>query len=149
MNDEILGQLDRAQLQLSTVKKRGAAFVIDELLLSALLMIMLWDAFTALTTWEEMITLTNAYVMEYMVIKIVYQALFVYQYGATIGKIVMKIRVIETRTLGTPIFLSAFNRGVFRIISEMFFYMGFIWAMYSPSRQTWHDKTARTVVVDA
>jgi len=149
MNDEILGQLERSQLHLSTLKKRSVAFIIDELLLSALLMIMLWDAFTALSTWEEMITLTNAYVIEYMVIKIIYQTLFIYQYGATIGKIVMKIRVIEVRTLGTPIFFSAFNRGVFRIISEMLFYMGFIWAMYNPVRQTWHDKTARTVVVDA
>ncbi|RLA72134.1 MAG: RDD family protein [Epsilonproteobacteria bacterium] len=149
MNDEILGQLDRSQLQLATMKKRSVAFIIDELLLSALLMIMLWDAFSALTTWEEMIALTNAYVIEYMVIKIIYQTLFVYQYGATIGKIAMKIRVIEVRTLATPIFFSAFNRGVFRIISEMIFYMGFIWAMYNPARQTWHDKTARTVVVDA
>ncbi len=149
MNDEILGHLDHAQLKLSTVKKRAAAFVIDELLLSALLMIMLWDAFTAMTTLEEMIALTNAYVLEYMVIKIVYQSLFVYQYGATIGKIAMKIRVIEVHTLETPIFLSAFNRGVFRIISEMVFYLGFIWATYNSTRQTWHDKTARTVVVDA
>ncbi len=149
MNEEIPSELHRAGLKLSTVKKRAVAFVIDELLLSALLMIMLWDAFRSLTTFDEMIALTNAYVLEYMVIKIIYQTIFVYQYGATIGKIVMKIRVIEIRHLTTPIFLSAFNRSVFRIISEMIFYMGFIWAFYNPARQTWHDKTARTVVVDA
>ncbi|MEE8588637.1 MAG: RDD family protein [Sulfurimonadaceae bacterium] len=47
-----------------------------------------------------------------------------------------------------PIFGSAFNRGVFRIISEMIFYLGFIWAFYSKNRQSWHDKTARTLVVN-
>ena len=52
-------------------------------------------------------------------------------------------------TLDTPMILSAFNRAVFRVVSEMIFYLGFLWGMMDPLRQTWHDKTARTVVVDA
>ena len=92
--------------------------------------------------------MTNSFLLEYMAIKIVYQTFFTMQYGATIGKIIMKIRVIEIATLSNPSFLSAFNRSVFRIISEILFYLGFIWAMLDPYRRSWHDRTGRTLVVN-
>ncbi len=84
-----------------------------------------------------------------MAMKIIYQAFFVMNYGASIGKIVMKIRVLEIQTLDNPSVLSALNRGIFRVVSEMFFYLGFLWGMLNPEHQTWHDKTAKTLVVDA
>lgn len=149
MVDDPLGQLERERLSLASIKKRALAFIIDEFLLSALFMIVLWDQLSGSASLEEIIVLTNAYALEYMAIKIVYQTLFVYQYGASIGKIMMKIRIIELRTFDSPVMLSAFNRGVFRIVSEMLFYIGFVWATLNPARQTWHDRTAGTVVVDA
>lgn len=81
--------------------------------------------------------------------KIVYQAFFTMQYGASFGKIVMKIRIIEIQTLQNPTVLSALNRAIFRVISEAFFYLGFLWGMLDPSRQTLHDKTAKTLVINA
>lgn len=149
MNEEIARLLERGELQLASIPKRALAFLIDELLLSALLMIILWEGFSSAESLEAMIALTNAYVLEYIGMKILYQTVFVMLYGATIGKIVMKIRIVEIATLSNPSFMSAFNRAVFRIISEMIFYLGFLWAMLDASRQTWHDKTARTLVVDA
>jgi uncharacterized RDD family membrane protein YckC len=149
MINDPLEQLERERLQLASIKKRALAFIIDEILLSAVFMIMLWDQLPESPSLEEIIVLTNAYVMEYMAMKIVYQTLFVYQYGASIGKIMMKIRIVELRTFDSPVILSAFNRGVFRIVSEMLFYIGFVWATLNPARQTWHDRTAGTVVVDA
>ena len=125
------------------------AFFIDETLLSFLLIIALWDSFSTAKTMEEMINLTNMFALEYMAMKIIYQAFFVMNYGASIGKIIMKIRVLEIRTLDNPSVLSALNRGIFRVVSEMFFYLGFLWGMLNPERQTWHDKTAKTLVVDA
>jgi uncharacterized RDD family membrane protein YckC len=71
------------------------------------------------------------------------------QYGASLGKIVMKIRVVELATLSNPGFLSAFNRSVFRVVSELVFYLGFVWAMLDPYRRGWHDRTARTLVINA
>ena len=81
--------------------------------------------------------------------KIVYQTFFVMQYGATLGKLAVKIKVIEIATLTNPNILSSLNRAIFRIVSEMLFYLGFLWGMMDPARQTWHDKTAKTLVVDA
>ena len=149
MREDIQELLHREELTLANIKKRAMAFFIDEMLLSLLLIIALWDSFSSAKTVEAMIQVTNSFVLEYMFMKIVYQAFFVMQYGATIGKIVMKIRVIDIQNLSNPNVLVALNRAIFRIISEMLFYLGFLWGMLDPNRQTWHDKTARTLVVNA
>lgn len=149
MNDEILKTLHREGFTLASNKKRAMAFFIDDMLLSLLLIIALWDSFSKALTVEDMINITNNFIFEYMMMKIIYQAFFVMKYGASIGKIIMKIRVIEVDTLQTPSVISALNRAIFRVISEMMFYLGFLWGLLNPQRQTWHDKTARTLVIDA
>lgn len=149
MNEEIENILHREGLSLAEIKKRLLAFFIDEMLLSFLLILALGDTFTQAKTVEEMIAVTNAFVLEYMLMKIVYQTFFVMQYGATLGKLAMKIRVVEIHTLANPRFSVALNRAIFRIISEMLFYLGFLWGMMDPARQSWHDKTAKTLVINA
>ncbi|MCD6172250.1 MAG: RDD family protein [Sulfurimonas sp.] len=148
MNEEIQNILHREGMTLADTKKRAMAFFIDEMLLSFLFIIAFWDSFASATNTEEIINLTNAFVLEYMALKIVYQTFFVLQYGASIGKIIMKIRVIEIKTIQNPNIIVAFNRAVFRVISEMLFYLGFLWGILDPSRQTWHDKTAKTLVIN-
>ncbi len=149
MNEEIENILYREGIVLASNKKRAMAFFIDEMLLSFLLVIALWDSFASAVTMEQMINVTNAFVLEYMIMKIIYQAFFVMQYGASVGKIVMKIRVIEISSVQTPNVISALNRAIFRVISELLLYLGFLWGLLNPERQTWHDKTAKTLVVDA
>jgi uncharacterized RDD family membrane protein YckC len=149
LNEQIEELLHREGLSLAPIYKRAIAFFIDEMLLSFLLIFALWDSFSAAKNMEELIIITNSFILEYMFMKITYQAFFVMQYGATIGKIIMKIRIIEIKTLSNPNVLVALNRGIFRVISEMFFYLGFLWGMMNPNRQAWHDLTARTLVIDA
>ena len=149
MNEEIEKIFYREGITLAPHKKRAMAFFIDEMLLSFLLVVALWDSFSNAKTMEDMIYVTNLFVLEYMMMKIIYQAFFVMQYGASIGKIVMKIRVIDINTLDNPNVLVALNRAIFRVISELLFYLGFLWGLLDPSRQTWHDKTAKTFVINA
>ena len=147
--EEIENLLHREQLQLAEIQKRGVAFFIDELLLSMLLTIILWDQFKAAESIESIIGVTQTFIFEYMIMKVLYQTFFAVQYGATIGKIMMHIQIIELRTLASPGFASAFNRAVFRIVSETLFWLGFLWGILDPLRRTWHDRTAQTLVVDA
>lgn len=149
MNEEIEKILDREQFTLATIGRRSWAFFIDELLLSFIFIAIIWNSFVQATTFEEMISLTNSYVLEYMALKIIYQTFFVSMYGASVGKILLKIRVIEVSTLEKPRPLVAFNRAVFRILSEIIFYLGFLWGALNPTRQTWHDFTAKTLVINA
>ncbi|OYZ66867.1 MAG: hypothetical protein B7Y17_00890 [Sulfuricurvum sp. 24-42-5] len=149
MNEQLDDVLDREHLTIASLKARSAAFAIDEILISILLFVVLWDSITAAKTTEAIIGLTNHFLLEFMAIKIVYQTFFTMQYGATLGKIAMKIRVIEVKTLSNPSFFSAFNRAVFRVVSEALLYLGFVWALLDPYRRSWHDFTAKTMVVDA
>jgi len=149
LNEEIEKLLNREHLHLASIKKRAMAFFIDEMLLSFLLIIAMSDSFSNAKSVEAIIILTNTYIMQYMMMKIVYQTFFVMQYGATLGKLAMKIKVIDIQTLDNPNFAVSLNRAIFRIISEMIFYLGFLWGMFDPQHQTWHDKTAKTLVIDA
>lgn len=149
MDEQLESLIQREQVSLASIRQRAAAFGIDELLLSLIMIIILWDTMAQAKTLEAMIALTNSFLLEYMAIKIIYQTFFTMQYGASLGKIVMKIRVIELSTLSNPRFLSAFNRSVFRVVSELLFYLGFVWAMLDPYRRSWHDRTGRTLVINA
>jgi len=149
LNPEIEDLLDREEIRLASIGKRSLAFFIDEMLLSMLLMVAMWDAFANAQTLEALVGITNSFVLEYIALKIIYQSFFIMQYGASLGKIAMKIRVIEIATLDNPNVLVALNRAIFRVVSEMLFYLGFLWALFDPSCQGWHDKTAKTLVVDA
>jgi len=46
------------------------------MLLSFLLIVALWDSFSKAVTMEDMINLTNSFVLEYMFMKIIYQKVF-------------------------------------------------------------------------
>ncbi len=148
MNDEVEHRLSSAGLELASIQKRALAFFIDELLLAFLFLIVIYDQVAANSDPEALVALINSFTFEYLLLKIVYQTFFVYQYSASLGKIFMKIQIVDVETMQKPTISSALNRGVFRIISEMIFYLGFLWAFYSKERQTWHDKTARTLVVN-
>lgn len=149
MNEELLIRLHHEDITLALNNKRAVAFFIDEILLSFILIIALWDSFTEASSTEEIILLTNSFVLEFMMMKIIYQSFFVMQYGATLGKLAMKIRVIEIKTLNNPNVLVALNRSIIRVISEMLLYLGFLWGILNPARQTWHDLSAKTLVVNA
>ena len=148
MNEDIQDRLYHESMKLASIKKRSMAFFVDEMLLSLLLILGLGDSFLEAKTLEEMILLTNKFFLEYMAIKIMYQAFFIMQYGATLGKLLVKIRVVEIKTLQKPNVIVALNRSIIRVISEMLFYLGFLWGVLDPSRQAWHDKSAKTLVVD-
>lgn len=148
MNEKIEDILHREEMSLASSSKRAVAFFIDELLLSFVLILALWDSFAVAKDMQEVIELTNMFVLEFLIMKIVYQAFFIMQYGASLGKLAMRIQVIEIATMERPNVLSALNRAIFRVISELMFYLGFLWALFDPARQAWHDKTAKTLVVN-
>jgi uncharacterized RDD family membrane protein YckC len=69
--------------------------------------------------------------------------------GQTVGKKALGIRVIDFRA-GGPI---GYGRGLLRnlakILSSIPILLGYLWMLWDPEKQTWHDKIATTVVVPA
>ena len=67
--------------------------------------------------------------------------------GQTPGKRAMRIRVSSLED-GQPIgYQRAFVRTLARIVSEIPFFLGYLWMLWNPQRQTWHDIIANAVVV--
>jgi uncharacterized RDD family membrane protein YckC len=51
---------------------------------------------------------------------------------------------------GTPIGLGrGVGRYLFKFISAIVCLLGFLWVLWDPRKQAWHDKVARSVVVKA
>ncbi len=147
-NDELIEKFESENLTLASFQKRGAAYVIDELLISVLFSLIYLDQMPENVTTEELIGIVNSLFGYLVGIKILYQTFFVWMYGATIGRIVMKIRVISTADLENPNLMTSLSRAAFRIVSESLFYLGFVWAFLNPKRETWHDKVANTLVIN-
>ena len=136
-------------LQLATTRRRANSFIIDDLLVTLIVTIMLWSKISATNgDLEIVLQIMNEAFMQIIFLKIIYQAFFVWYYGATIGKIVMKLRVIDFNHFGRITFSQALIRSLLRIVSELFFYFGFIMAFFTDSKQTLHDKFGRTLVVN-
>ncbi len=148
-NEELIEKFERENITLAPLKKRALAYLIDEILVSLLFIFIYVDQIPDNATTEETITIINSLVFYVMVLKVVYQTFFVWMYGATLGRIAMKIRVISLGDLENPSLLFSLGRASFRIISESIFYLGFLWAVLNPKRETWHDKVSNTLVVNA
>ena len=142
--------IDTDNLQLASYNDRIKAFIIDDLLITFVVTIMLWDQIVqAGDNYALMLALLNQYAMPVLVLKFIYQTFFIWYYGATLGKMAAKIKVIEYDQFGRVELKYAMVRSFGRIISEMFFYIGFIIGFFTDGRQTFHDKIGKTLVVNA
>jgi uncharacterized RDD family membrane protein YckC len=64
------------------------------------------------------------------------------------GKLIMRIRVVDIYLLDNPSFKNSFIRAVLRFLDESFFYVGMFYLFANPFKQTIHDKLSDVVVVD-
>lgn len=140
-----------SDLQLASLRSRAMAFVIDDLIVTVIILVIFWENIVAASNdMNMMMQLVKVdLVMPLISLKVVYHTFFVWYYGATIGKLVAKIRIIDANHWGRVSIFSSFLRAVGRIISEMFFYVGFAIGFFNEGRKTFHDITGRTLVVNA
>jgi len=145
-------------LEIASNQRRITAFMIDDLVISLFFFIIFYNQFSAvfsnITVMDEAaLQSINAFIAQNVLvvflIKVIYHTVFVWQNGMTLGKYVMKIKVIDLETGQNPNFQKALLRALLRIASEVLFYIGFIMAFFMPMRQTLHDKLSGCVVVDA
>jgi len=137
--------------------KRIWSFVIDDMVINLFLMIIFSSQITALMSGvtevnEQSVLLINQFIMDniatVLAIKVLYHTLLIWQSGMTLGKYIMKIKAVDVVTGGRLSFQQAFWRASVRLISEMFFYIGFLFAFFSPLHQTLHDKLSHCVIID-
>ncbi|MEA3315877.1 MAG: RDD family protein [Campylobacterota bacterium] len=141
---------DIDNLELASLRSRMKAFIIDDLSITFIVGLLLWDTIASSSgDMESIIIILNSAFLQIVILKFLYQTIFIWYYGATIGKYFAKIRVIDYNYFGRVSLSSALLRSMGRILSESFFYIGFLLAYYTESKQTFQDKIAKTLVVNA
>lgn len=137
-------------LELASIGARTKAFIIDDVLITVIILIIFWDSIASSgNDLASVLMVMNQFVMQVLVLKFLYQTFFIWYYGATVGKIVAKVRVIDYDNYSRVNLLQAALRSFARILSEMFFYIGFVFAFFNDGKQTFHDKISKTLVINA
>ena len=149
-------------LMIAAPQKRVVSFVIDDIIVSLFFMVIFYDQIVGFmqvipadqqSQSQYLIDAMNQFVSANLLwllsLKVLYHTVLVWQNGMTLGKYIMKIRVVSLEYHEKPSLMTAFYRALLRIPSELFFYLGFLMAFFVPLRQTFHDKFSNCVVVDA
>jgi len=146
---------DTNKYHIASRANRLKAYLIDDTIVSLFLFAIFYDQFMEIfetyQTSKDLIPLAlfleeNSLI--FILLRIVYQTFFVWQYGATPGKMLSHIKIVEQDTLSKPSFKTALFRAIFRVFSDTIFYIGYLVAYFNPLNQTLHDKLAKTIVVD-
>ena len=82
-----------------------------------------------------------------LVIGVAYYVYFWSSTGQTPGKMVMGLKVLSSETGQLLTMQEAVIRYVCMIVSSIPLALGFLWALWDPKHDTWHDKLAKTKVI--
>ena len=141
--------VDINKLELASKKSRIKSFIIDDLLVTFITVLMLLEPIQKSDgSYISIVIIMNQAFIQIIILKLTYQTFFTWYYGATLGKMAAKIKIIDFNHFGRISFSSALIRALVRIVSESLFYVGFIMANFTQARQTLHDKVSKTLVVN-
>lgn len=133
---------------IASIKKRISSFMIDDIVLSFFILVIFYNQIISINSIEALSKFTANNFLIIVLIKVLYHWFLVWQNGMTIGNYLMKIKVVDENSLETLNIFMALSRSMIRIISESIFYIGFLFAFFSPKVQTFHDKFTNAVVVN-
>ncbi|AZV46539.1 RDD family protein [Nautilia sp. PV-1] len=146
--EEIINRLEREGLKKASLTKRAIAMTIDDLLISLIIVFAFSSQFAHAKSYEQVLMLTNELFGYIFVAYTLYHWIFIALYGKTIGKMIVKIRVVDVQTLDNPSWMRSFVRSVVRNFDEMFFYLGMAYAIVDPLNRAIHDIVGRCVAVE-
>ena len=147
MKEDLETKIVREGFEFAPIWKRAVAYTIDEIIVTTLIIMGFSSSFDGLTNPAQVIVVINKIILFILLLKVIYHSIFTYLYGATIGKLAVRIRVADEGLLDNPSIINSLIRAGMRLVSEGMFYVGFLWGAFSKTRQTWHDISAKTVVI--
>ena len=81
------------------------------------------------------------------VLPVIYYVGFWILKSATIGKMLVKVKIVDAKTGKPASPLQCIVRYLGYIVSALPLGLGFVWIAFDKRKQGWHDKIARTLVV--
>ncbi len=134
-------EIGGVELELAGFGRRAAGFLIDSLLI--------W---IAATVFAVLIGLDpTAPSIEGQILPLIFRVGYSWPWntiGWSPGKRVVGLRIVK-KGGGPPGASSGFGRSVGALVSDLVLGLGYLWALWDPNNQTWHDKLVGTYVVIA
>ncbi len=148
-DEKIQEILEREDIQIAPMDKRFLAFLIDNVLISVLMFIIYFDKFASYNgnDFSEALRISASIFLPTLAVFIAYETFFVCWYGATLGKMVFKIRVITIDLLDSPKLLTSLTRAVLLSLSQILYYIPFVFAFGDSFRRTLYDRVCKTIVI--
>lgn len=148
MENKIQSLLEREGLELASLKARFLAYVLDYFLVSFLFLFLVWD-FVAGVQGDiaESTQIFLQFSPLYILCNLSYEVIFIHFYGATLGKILFKVRVVSVDYVDNPSFLISLVRAILKLIGSNFFYITYIFAFDDAFKRTLHDRLTKTIVI--
>ena len=127
--------------------RRFIAFLIDSIITRIGLTILFFHSADF-----EMYDIHNLFSRHTIVVELILMAYFVFcessVWQATLGKKLLNIKVVdESFSRISP--GTALIRYLFKYLSTFVFLLGYIWIIFDSKKQGWHDKLAKTFVIEA
>lgn len=120
--------------------RRAGAVIIDSIIYSVLLSLFLGPAYISSDAWSVESIVGN-------VIAFVLTVLLWIRYLGTPGKLLLGCQIVDADS-GEPIsYRQAVIRYLGYFVSAITLMVGFLWMIWDPRHQTFHDKMANTVVL--
>ncbi len=128
--------------------KRIWSYVIDDLVMSILFIAIFFEQLSSLASPEDATAFVAANYWVLAILKVIYHTLFTWQNGKTLGKYIMRIKSVDIQTQELLTLPVSLLRACVRVLDEAFFYIGFLPAFFTPTRQTIHDRISRSIVIN-
>lgn len=124
--------------------RRLAAMLLDATLLLLLLSVLSWALRLDVTSETE----SSIAIALQLIGSGVFVVIFWLLFQGTPGKLLLGCRIVDARSGGRPQFWQLLVRLFGYVLSAAPVGLGFFWMFWDARRQGWHDKLARTLVVD-
>lgn len=152
-DDKILDVLEREDVHLADRWLRCLAWCIDLLLISIIFALIHIDTISQIKDlhgnmdYKFLREIVMSYLWQVQILKIGYDTFFVWRCGASIGKIVCRIRVVSVDLLDKPSFSFALLRACGKYIGESLLFITYVFGFGDAFVRTLHDRLARTLVL--
>jgi|GEM_PF-1463683 len=126
----------------ASVTRRFLGLILDIIIISILNSVIIFVAsrFTS-STYSTYISIIS------YIISVSYLVFFTITFGATIGKLLTQIRVVSIGYEKPTLSQIIIRESIGKLLSTIPLGLGFLWAIRSPNKQTWHDALAKTYVI--
>lgn len=150
MNEELIENfLNREELTLAPIAKRFFSFIVDQFILSMIIMIFLYSTLEPYANdYQKLLMIIQRYTTLILIFNIIYEAVLLSKYGVTPGKLLFKIYVTDYKTGNYMTLKKALLRSFIKYICGAFFYLGSLLAIFTPYKLTLHDMLVGTIVVE-